>query len=343
MNKLKELRKEIDVVDEEIIKLVSRRLKASREIGKLKRKRNKSIKDNKREEEVKQHWISSSQKYNIPVKLAEQILAQLLTFSRISQVQASGCVNVAILGYGGMGKSIASLLSFAGHEVVLTGRDLRKATKAASEINIRAMSVKEVLDWAEYLILAVPPSAVNSKVVLQTLKGSSGKLVMDIFSSKEKTFQTIEKLSISYNFTFVSTHPLFGPLSLPIGEKIVIIPSSTGVKAVNEVKKFWLESGLIPVVSSLEEHEKAMAIVQVLVHFYLVGLLRSIDISKKKLNVNLHNFTTPNFIEVSKILERTKSNIEVIFEIQKYNKYSKDERALGLNELLKLKEELDKQ
>ncbi|MGC9201996.1 MAG: chorismate mutase [Thermoproteota archaeon] len=343
MNKLKELRKEIDVVDEEILKLVSRRLRASREIGELKRKHVRSIKDNKREEKVKAHWIASSQKYNIPVKLTEQILTQLLTFSRISQVRASRSVNVAILGYGGMGKSIASLLSFAGHDVALTGRNLRKARKVASEVNVRVMNVKKALDWAEYLILAVPPSAVNSKVVLQTLKGSSGKLVMDIFSSKEKTFPTIEKLSVSYNFTFVSTHPLFGPLSLPIGERIVIIPSSTGIKAVNEVKKFWLESGLIPVVSSLEEHEKAMAIVQVLVHFYLVGLLRSINISKKKLNVNIHNFATHNFTEVSKILERTKSNIEVIFEIQKYNKYSKFERTLGLNELLKLKEELDKQ
>lgn len=343
MNKLKELRKEIDGIDEEILKLISHRLMISKEIGRLKKEYAQSIKDDSREEEVKAHWIASSQRYGIPVKLTEQILMQLLTFSRFSQVHASRCVNVAILGYGSMGKSLASLLSFAGHSVALTGRNLRKAMKVASEVNVHAMDIKEALDWAEYLILAIPPNTVNSKVVLQTLKGSSGKLVMDIFSSKEKTFPVIEKLSISYNFSFVSTHPLFGPLTLPIGERIVIIPSYTGMEVVHEVKKFWLESGLIPIVSSLEEHEKAMAIVQVLVHFYLVGLLRSINTSKKKLNINIHKYATHNFIEVSKILERIKSNIKVIFEIQRYNKYSKSERTLGLNELLKLKKELDKQ
>ncbi|MBO3763145.1 MAG: prephenate dehydrogenase/arogenate dehydrogenase family protein [Thermoproteota archaeon] len=343
MIKLKELRKEIDTIDEELLKLVSRRLRISKEIGKFKRKYAQGIKDNRREKEVKVHWISSSQKYNLPVRLTEQILTQLLTFSRISQVQASKHRNVTIFGYGSMSKSIASLLSFAGHNVVLTGINLKEAMKVASEINVRALYIKDALDLSEYLILAIPPTAVNSKTVLQVLKSSSRKLVMDIFSSKEKAFLTMEKLSIKYGFTYVSTHPLFGPIYLPIGERIVIIPSSTGVKVVNEVKKFWLESGLIPIVSSLEDHEKAMAIVQVLVHFYLVGLLRSINVSKKKLNINTCKFATYNFVEVSKILERTRSNIKVIFEIQKYNKYSKSERALGLNELLKLKKELDKQ
>ncbi len=52
MERLYELRTEIDGIDRQIIELLEERVKLTREIGKIKRELNLSVKDEKREEEV---------------------------------------------------------------------------------------------------------------------------------------------------------------------------------------------------------------------------------------------------------------------------------------------------
>lgn len=52
MERLHELRKEIDEIDEQIIKLLEERLRIAKEIGEIKRELNLPIRDEKREEEV---------------------------------------------------------------------------------------------------------------------------------------------------------------------------------------------------------------------------------------------------------------------------------------------------
>ncbi|MBO8173775.1 MAG: chorismate mutase [Thermococcus sp.] len=52
MERLHELRKRVDEIDEQIIKLLEERLRIAREIGEIKRGLNLPIRDEKREEEV---------------------------------------------------------------------------------------------------------------------------------------------------------------------------------------------------------------------------------------------------------------------------------------------------
>ncbi len=52
MEKLYELRKRIDEIDEQIIELLEERLRIAKEIGEIKRELNLPIRDEKREEEV---------------------------------------------------------------------------------------------------------------------------------------------------------------------------------------------------------------------------------------------------------------------------------------------------
>ncbi len=52
MERLYELRTEIDGIDRQIIELLEERAKLTREIGKIKRELNLPVKDEKREEEV---------------------------------------------------------------------------------------------------------------------------------------------------------------------------------------------------------------------------------------------------------------------------------------------------
>jgi len=52
LEKLHELRKRIDEIDEQIIKLLEERVRIAKEIGAIKRELNLPIRDEKREEEV---------------------------------------------------------------------------------------------------------------------------------------------------------------------------------------------------------------------------------------------------------------------------------------------------
>lgn len=52
MERLHELRKEIDEIDEQIIELLEERVRVAKEIGEIKRELNLPIRDEKREEEV---------------------------------------------------------------------------------------------------------------------------------------------------------------------------------------------------------------------------------------------------------------------------------------------------
>lgn len=60
MDRLIELRKQIDNIDSKIIKLIEKRFEISREIGKLKRENGFEIEDKKREKEIIENRISNS-------------------------------------------------------------------------------------------------------------------------------------------------------------------------------------------------------------------------------------------------------------------------------------------
>lgn len=60
MDKLTELRKEIDAIDGEVINLIGKRFEISRKIGKIKRENGFVIEDKKRENEIIEDRIRNS-------------------------------------------------------------------------------------------------------------------------------------------------------------------------------------------------------------------------------------------------------------------------------------------
>ena len=67
MNKtLEELRKEIDVIDEELLQVLAKRMHIVREIGKLKKEHNITPLDEDRWQEVLHQIIETAKKHNLP-------------------------------------------------------------------------------------------------------------------------------------------------------------------------------------------------------------------------------------------------------------------------------------
>ncbi|MCY0850589.1 chorismate mutase [Sulfuracidifex metallicus] len=340
MTDISSVREEIDKVDEQILSLISLRFKLVGEVGKIKQKDGRTITDKRRENEVMEKWVSRARGLGIPESFVKSILPLIFSYSKMLELNPDEKRRVVILGYGGMARSLTSLLSLVGHEVVITGRNLQRASNLASEFRTVSMNMKDALKWGEFIIVAIPPTAIVSGFLDNVLPLARGKTLMDISSSKNYVFSFLEKASVENGFRFVSTHPLFGPSLYPVGEKIAIIPSSTSTN-INDVIEFWKKSGLSVIETDPDSHEKAMSIVQVLVHFYMMGLSKAIDEISSEMGVNPSDFETTNFREVSKSLERVNYLKDVIIEIQENNPYSRQVREAGIDTLKRVNEEIN--
>ncbi len=324
---IEELRRNIDEIDKKIIQLIGKRLEIVQKIAEVKNIEGRSISDNERELTVKMNWKRLAVEYNVPIDMASALIELIIKYSKSlqihSRIKEKIQRSITFIGYGNMARVLARQLIKAGHSVVITGRNLDKAKKLSSDLGCSYMDVESATRFGEYIVLALPFNAFTSGYVDEVTVYFENKVVMDILSSKSWVFNYLEHKSLSKNFMYISTHPLFGPLTPPIGEKIAIIPSKSSVAVIQDVANLWLSAGLEPIIVSFEEHEKAMAIVQVLTHLYLMAFSRASEKLSQELGIgNVDKLSTPTYREIKAIVEKLKHLKDVVLEIQKVNPFS---------------------
>ncbi|MEM3980637.1 MAG: prephenate dehydrogenase/arogenate dehydrogenase family protein [Ignisphaera sp.] len=324
-----EIRKRIDEIDEEIINLLARRLSLAKVIAEIKTNLGQSISDDIREVELTLRWRRLATAYRVPWGLAEQILRAILVYSKKIQLSivSKNCNHrlketVVIVGYGRMGKALAIQITRRGFDVVLSGRNIDKAKAIAREIKCRAEPLDNAIGMGKYIILALPVKAYEEGFVDGIAASLSKRIVMDILSSKAWVYKYLEELSSKHGFYYVSTHPLFGPLTPVEGQKIAVIPSATGRDVLVDVVDFWRCVELDPVIVSYEEHEKAMAIVQVLPHLYILSFQALVEELSEELAVDPYKLSTPTFKELIAVAKRLNEIKDTVYEIQKSNPFS---------------------
>jgi 8-hydroxy-5-deazaflavin:NADPH oxidoreductase len=91
--------------------------------------------------------------------------------------QGKSRMEIAIIGTGSVGGSIARGLAGKGHRVVLGTRDPGAATALAAEVGAEARTPREAAAGAEIVILALPWAAAEAAV--RELGDLSGKVVID--------------------------------------------------------------------------------------------------------------------------------------------------------------------
>ncbi len=322
------LREEIDKIDDAIAELLGRRLEIAKRIAAIKNDKNIPITDVNRESEVLLKWRIRLAKYGVSSDLASLLAQDIMRISRAVQIKsvsnnASKNRSICIVGYGAMAKTLAQAFSNSGCSVTITGRNIEKATSLGKELGVDAKPIPQAMENCDFVLLALSINAFSNGYVNSIANYMRGKIVMDILSTKLYIFKHMVEQSKNIGFKYVSTHPLFGPYTSPVGEKVVLIPSETGLDILSDVIELWTSIGVEPVIASIEEHEKAMAIVQVLTHFVLLAYGQAVVKLSKELSVDVSKFATPTYRDVYSVLMRLGKIRSTVDEIQKMNPFAK--------------------
>jgi chorismate mutase / prephenate dehydrogenase len=284
---LSELRRALDVLDQELLELLVRRMEIVGEIAARKREHRVRIRDLERERRVLDDRCARAEELGLPAGSIESVWRQLMLMSRERQASLRAEVpldvdakTIAIIGgEGGMGRSLNVLFSDLGHHVLSADlqTELRPADAAA---------------LADVVIISVPIR--ETRTVIEQLGPLVRKeaLLMDVTSIKA---DPMAAMLASTDASVLGTHPMFGPgVNTYQGQRVVICPGR-GNAWLDWARQMFTARGLVISEATPAEHDSMMAIVQVLHHFKTQALGLALSRAGTPLEDTLR-FTSPAYL-----------------------------------------------
>jgi prephenate dehydrogenase len=190
-------------------------------------------------------------------------------------------------GTGGIGKWFAAFFADAGYPVQVAGRT-------------SGPSIAELAKQCRVVIVAVPIAATLDTIRSVGTRLPEDALLMDFTSLKRETVQAMLEATAA---EVVGCHPLFGPDCPSLsGQNIVLCPGR-GERWLTRMERIFITGGARVTVTTPQEHDRMMALVQGLTHLdtILMGLtLRDSGASMLALDA----FSTPVFRNKRAIIEK---------------------------------------
>ena len=166
-------------------------------------------------------------------------------------------ITVGVIGgTGGIGRWFADLLQKEGYPVHVWGR------KSDMDIN-------DLAALCNVIVIAVPIFATAAMIERVGPLVPEGSLLMDLTSLKK---EPVKLMMANSRADVIGCHPLFGPgVDDPTGENVILCPAR-GQKWLIWLRNVLEKNGLAVMEKTPEEHDKMMAIVQVLNHLNTISL-----------------------------------------------------------------------
>jgi prephenate dehydrogenase len=233
-------------------------------------------------------------------------------------------MRIAIIGgYGAMGRwLISQIKGIKGVEIFISGPNELVGKKYAKEEGIEYFKDnKEASKDADVVVISVPIQK-TVDVIKEVAPGlKSGALLTDMTSVKVKPINAMLKYAPK-DVEIIGAHPIFGPDTPSFnGQVVVLVPVRTRFW-LQKVKKFLERKGAIVVITTAEEHDKIMSIVQGLTHYSMIvfgGVMKEQDADVK----TLRRFSSPIYRALIPIVYRVVAQ-DVHAHIQIHNPFIKD-------------------
>lgn len=251
-------------------------------------------------------------------------------------------MKIAVIGgTRGLGKWIANFLVVKGFQVTITGRNAVVGEATAQKIGASYTSNNmEAASCSEIVIMAVP-----IETTLHTIKEIApnlrkGSLLADVTSVKEGPTELMHQHAPE-GVEVLPTHPMFGPRIRSLdGQVVVLTPLEEGdwyLKVVDFLEK---EQARV-LVTTPENHDRMMSIVQGLTHFAYISIASAIE----KMGVDVkesRNFASPIYSLMLDMIARiVAQNPYLCYSIQTQNRYIPDVHETFLETFQDLKSMID--
>lgn len=256
---LAELREQIDAVDRQVLELLSQRMRIVTEVANFKRHEKVEIHDGHREQQVLDARRALAIELGLDPAPIESIYRQILLASR--DYQAALRVNsapqqepktIAIIGgAGAMGGLLRHMFSELGHRVEIADLDT-------------ARSAEELAAEADVVVISVPITVTEEVIAKLGPKLRPDALLMDVTSIKSGP---LAGMLAATRASVVGTHPMFGPGAQSLLGQRIVVCKGRGDAWFDWLVASFRARGLVVTEADPDEHDRAMALVQVLTHF----------------------------------------------------------------------------
>ena len=326
---IEELRGQLDELDGKLLKLVSERLEVVAQIKAEKQKSGRHLFDRGREQEVLRLAEERGAALGLSADVTRAVMQTLLEASHAlqeappSQTAADEHKHILIVGgRGRMGTMLGAALSARGHRISVLEQD--DAVEGVSE--------------ADIVMVAVPMTRASEVTRKLAPLIRSDALLCDINSLKVDVCSALEASAGEA----LGTHPMFGPTVGSLRrQKVVLCNVKPGPMT------SWLTTelgrmGAEIIVTTPEQHDAMMAVVQVLTHFGIMAMGRALSRSGHALRESLP-FTSPIYrLELAMVGRLFSQKPELYREIMMQNPAGPALRKLFLEEASVLCDVIDR-
>jgi chorismate mutase/prephenate dehydrogenase len=256
---LDHLRAQIDRVDDEILALLAQRMAIVTDIAHAKREEGAGVRDPVREHAILENRRERAAELDLSPDFVESLYRLIMWASREYQASMRAGVpldteskTVAIVGgHGGLGRRVSDLFSDLGHRVLIADLDTElTAVEAAAQADVTIVAV---------------PIAITERVIREVGPHvPEHGLLMDITSIKGAP---LAAMLASTRASVLGTHPMFGPGVSNFQRQRVVVCRGRGDAWADWAIANFRARGLIIAEATADEHDRAMALVQVLTHY----------------------------------------------------------------------------
>ncbi len=319
VDELKELRKRLDRIDDNIIDLIAERQEMVSRIGIHKFTTGAPLRHYEREREVIERGMARAEEKGITGKVAKDIMEILIHHSLSKQetnklVQSDhglGQRALVIGGLGRMGRWMSRYLDMIGYGVDV-------ADPADNDT-----CYKTVENWEseikEYDVIVVAVTLRPSNDILLRLAELKPRgLVFDIGSLKSPMKSGLEAL-VSTGSNVCSVHPMFGPNEIGLSGRHILFVDVGNKQALTEARALFAHTAAECVDLSLEEHDEVMAWVLGLSHLVNIAFAGALAESGEAVPL-LRSISSSTFnAQLDVAAQVVSENPHLYYEIQQGN------------------------
>lgn len=255
---LNTLREGIDELDSQLVELLAKRSALTTQVGQIKAEAGMPVYVPEREKALITSRRAQAEAQGVSPDLTEDLLRRIMRESYHTQNNRYRCVNpslgqvVVIGGAGALGKVFVGLFERSGYQVTVVEQE-----------DWQSGDAHQTLSQAALVIVAVPIN-VTEHVIAQLTMLPEDCILADITSIKDKPLKAMLE---SHQGPVVGLHPMFGPDAPGMIKQVVVVCDGRQQQRYRwliDQMRIW---GATIHQSTSQEHDKAMAYIQVMRHF----------------------------------------------------------------------------